>query len=884
MTNIQDKSLINEFIAESKEHLSSIEEAFITLEKTRDNPDKELINKIFRAVHTVKGSGGFFGFKNINDLAHSMETLLSLLREGVVSLSREHIDVLLQGVDSLNTMLDDVDHCNEFSIEGILEKLKNLLTQQVPKETLKEINAGIPLKDKNGKALDFILSEFSLRNILEHNQYLYLLRYDLKKVEKEKGLNPVKLVKHLIELGEIIDGKLTLPDTSSIREKLPEGELTYLVLYSTVLEPSLIPEAAHLSEENVIPVSPDSLLKADPPETEKYASSVNEGSEKNTLPAQEKTGVQDSLAPKEEGNGADKHESVRIRVDILDKLMMLAGELVLVRNQQLMHAKTDDGASKSITQRLDIVTSELQETIMQTRMQPVGNIFGKFSRIVRDIGLKLGKKIEIEMSGNDVEVDKTILEALTDPLTHLIRNSCDHGIEVPEARKASGKNETGHVQLKAYHEGGQMVIEIRDDGKGIDPQVIRSKVIEKKLKTEEELSRMGEKEILFLIFLPGFSTVTNVTEFSGRGVGMDVVKNGIEKLGGTIEINSHTKMGTEIILRLPLTLAIIPSLIVKTGDYRYAIPQINLEELVCLYDEDVFAKIECAGTREVFRLRNSLLPMLRLDEVLKRSNMFNDEVKAEITEINREKRDRLQQKFEESRTQNSSFELSITFAVLKVGAARFGLIIDKVIGTEEIVVKPMHSAVKDLTIYSGATVLGDGNVALILDALGIARHAGIEFEKEDGTVETQIREKSGTEEKEALLLFKNGDNEQFAAPLSSIKRIEKVSSEQLERVGDIEFVTIDQVSTRILHLEEFLPVSPGFGAKDFFLILPKNVHTRCGIRISRLIDVGSYSLQLNREGFDEKGLKGSSLIKNQLTLVLDMEKILEKAEERWHSR
>lgn len=883
MTNIQDKSLIDEFIAESKEHLSSIEEAFIILEKTKDNPDKELINKIFRAVHTVKGSGGFFGFKNINDLAHSMETLLSLLREGEVSLSREHIDVLLEGVDNLNTMLDDVNHCNEFPIEAILEKLKTLLSRQVSKETLKEINAGIPLKDTKGNTLDFTLSEFTCRKILEHNQYLYLLKYDLKKVEKEKGLNPVKLVKNLTELGEIIDGKVTLPEASNIRKKLPEGELTYHVLYSTVLEPSLIKEAAHLNEENIIPVSRENLPQNAPSKTEKPPS-PGEGSEKNTLPAQEKGGAQDPLAPKEEGNGADKHESVRIRVDILDKLMMLAGELVLVRNQQLMHAKTDEGASKSITQRLDIVTSELQETIMQTRMQPVGNIFGKFSRIVRDIGLKLGKKIEIEMSGNDVEVDKTILEALTDPLTHLIRNSCDHGIEVPEVRKAIGKNETGHIQLKAYHEGGQMVIEIRDDGKGIDTQVIRSKVIEKKLKTEEELSRMGEKELLFLIFLPGFSTVTNVTEFSGRGVGMDVVKNGIEKLGGTIEINSRIKMGTEIILRLPLTLAIIPSLIVKTGDYRYAIPQINLEELVCLYDEDVFDKIECAGTREVYRLRNTLLPMLRFDEVLKRPNMFNDEVKAEITEIYREKREFLKKQFLEARKQKTSIELSITFAVLKVGAARFGLIIDKVIGTEEIVVKPMHSAVKDLTIYSGATVLGDGNVALILDALGIARHAGIEFEKEEGAVEGQIKEKSGAEEKEALLLFKNGDHEQFAASLSSIKRIEKVSSDQLERVGNIEFITIDQMSTRILHLEEFLPVSPGSGSKEFFLILPKNVQTHCGIRISKLIDVGSFLLNLNREGFDEKGLKGSSLIKNQLTLVLDMEKILEKAEERWHAR
>jgi two-component system chemotaxis sensor kinase CheA len=752
VSDIGDQELVDEFIIESREGLESIEDDFLILEKTKDAPDPDLVNKIFRAIHSIKGSSGFLGLTKINNLSHTMENLIAKIRDGEILAESKYVDVLLQGVDLLNVMLDDIGNIEAIDISEVIVKIEKTL-------------AGI---------------------------------------SSETIENPEDLLNE--------DALWNMPGDDE--EKVSEQE--------------------------------SSREKQDSPLPKK-----KEKKEENKSPSQKTT-------PKKETSAKKVQETIRINVDLLDRLMRMAGELVLVRNQQLLHVDRADAMSRSISQKLDVITTEIQEGIMKTRMQPIGNIFGKFPRVIRDMGKKLGKKIEIETSGNDVDLDKTILESLADPLTHLIRNSCDHGIEVPEDRVKAGKPEGSTIFLQAYHEGGQINIKIVDDGKGINIEAVKEKVLEKGLKTEEEIAAMSDKELANLITLPGLSTAQKVTDVSGRGVGMDVVCSSIEKLGGSLEIATEKGKGTTIVLKLPLTLAIIPSLLVRVGSERFAIPQVSLEELVCLYDEDVHAKLEVADRQEIYRLRDRLLPLVRLQEILEHREPFSEEDKMALI--------RKHQEFDEDQKQKRK---SLVFAVLKLGNDRFGLIVDEVLGSEEIVVKPMHPALKALHCYSGATVLGDGKVALILDVEGISAFANISYHR--------LREEAAKKQKEegelrSVLLFKNGQEEQFALPLTDIKRIEHVSRSRFEKAGPHLFVNVDDRPTRVVKLDEHIPVSPCQENEEMYLILPKGERS-FGVLASSLLDIEGLRGQLDRESFAAEGLSGSILLEDQMTLFVDINKV-----------
>jgi two-component system chemotaxis sensor kinase CheA len=580
---------------------------------------------------------------------------------------------------------------------------------------------------------------------------------------------------------------------------------------------------------------------------------------------------------------SNKHEDfLRIRVDILDRLMMLAGELVLVRNQQLMHLDQADAMFRSITQSLDSVTTELQETIMRTRMQPIGTVFSRFSRMVRELARKLGKQIDFASEGDEVELDKNILEAIGDPLTHLIRNACDHGIETPDDRVANGKPKAGKVTLCAYHESGQIHVDIKDNGKGLNREVIHRKVLEKRLKTEDELSRMSDQDVINLVFLPGFSTAAVVTDVSGRGVGMDVVKTGVEKFGGSVSLSSIEGEGSTVKLRLPLTLAIIPSLIVQSGEERFAIPQVNLEELVCLYDKDAFTRIECAGAREVFRLRDTLLPMVRLRDALAREKMFDEDTLSEVTEENSEARKEMAIKYKEAEESGHSVHYSLNFAVLRSGNLRFGLIIDHIHGSEEIVVKPMHRAVKSITLYSGATVLGDGKVAMILDATGLARHYNV---RDVGGGKDGKKQQAATEdgaELRSLLLFSNGGNEQFGVSMQDVKRVEAIETAAIEKVGSQEYITLDGISTRVVRLEDGIQVQSSVQPENMFFLIPQNARKPYGLLVEKLIDSGHYEVKLNKESYQAEGVEGTALIKKKMTVLVNLEQLMHLVDGMWY--
>lgn len=446
--------------------------------------------------------------------------------------------------------------------------------------------------------------------------------------------------------------------------------------------------------------------------------------------------------------------NIRVDVGLLDKLMTLMGELVLARNQILQYSDShEDSGFLGAVQRLNLLTSELQASVMKTRMQPIGNVLNKFPRVVRDLALACGKKVRFEMDGQETELDKTLIEAIRDPLTHMVRNAVDHGIESPTVRQSRGKPEEGRLRMVAFHEGGKVVIEITDDGGGIDVARVRDKALQAKVVSPDVVARMSQQEVLRLILLPGFSTAERVTQFSGRGVGMDVVRTNIEKIGGTVDIESTLGQGTTIRTKIPLTLAIIPALIVVSGGERYAIPQVSLLELVRLDPEQALRGVERMHGAPVYRLRGELLPLVFLDEQL--------EIEALRT---------------------SAHDLNIV--VLQADDRPFGLVVDSIRDTEEIVVKPLQSQIKGISVFAGAAIMGDGRVALVLDVLGLAQRARVISGARTHTLGEDEHAPPPVEvATKPLLLFSPSAGGQMAIPLSQVARLEEFPRATIENLG-----------------------------------------------------------------------------------------------------
>jgi len=451
--------------------------------------------------------------------------------------------------------------------------------------------------------------------------------------------------------------------------------------------------------------------------------------------------------------------SIRVDVGLLDKVMNLVGELVLARNQVLQFSsRMKDASFLAASQRLNLITTELQEGVMKTRMQPIGNIWGQFPRTVRDVAMVCGKEINIEMEGKETELDKTIIEAIKDPLTHLVRNSVDHGVELPEVRVKAGKERAGRLILRAFHEGGQVNIEISDDGAGLNAERIRKKAVERSLITSEQAARMADREIFNLIFLPGFSTAEKVTNVSGRGVGMDVVKTNVEKIGGTVDVQSTLGRGTTVRVKIPLTLAIIPALVVTCGGDRYAIPQVSLLELVRIKADDVAKGIELVHGAPVYRLRGRLLPLVYLSRAL---NLPADSRPA------------------------TEKDGAVNIVVVQADERQFGLVVDQINDTEEIVVKPLRKQLKMLKTFAGSSIMGDGKVALILDVLGLAQRASVVTEgRARVPAEKAVESAAATEgEKQTFLLFAGPGDSRMAIPLGSLERLEEFPVAKVEMSG-----------------------------------------------------------------------------------------------------
>jgi two-component system, chemotaxis family, sensor kinase CheA len=555
-------------------------------------------------------------------------------------------------------------------------------------------------------------------------------------------------------------------------------------------------------------------------------------------------------------------ESIRVGVHVLDVLMTLVGELVLARNQLLQIANSAEDANlQAVSQRMNLIATELQGEVMKTRLQPIGNIWNQFPRTVRDLALGCGKDVNIEMEGKETELDKTILEAIKDPLTHLVRNSVDHGIELPAVRVKAGKNRAGRLILRAFHEGGQVNIEITDDGAGLNVERIRQKGVERGMVTAEYAAHMTEREIFKLIFLPGFSTAEKVTRVSGRGVGMDVVKTNVERIGGSVDVQSAAGQGTTVRVKIPLTLAIIPALVVTSGGDRYAIPQVSLLELVRIEADEVATSIESVHGAPVYRLRGRLLPLVYLNRELKLAENAD------------------------SVTRNSG---AVNIVVLQADERQFGLVVDHVNDTEEIVVKPLRKQLKTVKTFAGSSIMGDGKVALILDVLGLAQRASVVTETHDRALAERTTEATGMAgEKQTFLLFAGPGDSRMAIPLSTLARLEEFPVAQVEMSGS-EWVT--QYRGQILPLIRLnlvlgerrvrpraTPAPPAPDSPPIQVLVLNREGRSFGLVVERILDIVEDRADI-RSAATRSSVLYSVVIGDRVTELLDVPAILRRAD------
>ena len=971
---IQDDETLQMYLEESLEHLEDIENDLLAIEEAGADIDDELVNKVYRAAHSIKGGAGFMGLTNIKDLTHEMENILGKIRSREMVPTSDVINVLLSASDTLKSLMDNVLHSNDEDISEQIAQLKAVLAGQAG--TAAEQSPSTPASSPStapdsqdscpapegtvalilpGGRCGLYIEPEDVLPLMEEGKCVYLVEMlpeeDLK--AKDKTLKAV--IEEMDQTGVILGCNFELPPLDKIeKDWTPEGTDQLLFLFATILKPGDINVLFEIDADRIFQLTDElelRTLEGEPvsPPADVTATQANEETpavEEDPSPADsDATVVEETKTDKAAGqtekqastasaNAEPPHKSVpgsrpreakssqpskfghetslRVHVSLLDQLMTLAGELVLSRNQLLQSmASGDQRGSEIAGQRIDLITSELQEAIMLTRMQSIGNVFNKFPRVVRDLARSLGKKVELILEGKEVELDKTIIEAIGDPLTHLVRNAVDHGIEPPDVRQRAGKSPVGQIYLKAYHEAGQVNIEISDDGQGIDGHKLAAKALEKGLVTEEQVKMMSEREKINLIFLPGFSTAEKVTDVSGRGVGMDVVKTNLDKLGGLIDIDSEVGKGSVIRIKLPLTLAIIPCQIVLTGGERYAIPQVNLEELLRIPADQIQARIERVGDAEVVRLRGNLLPLIKLSEVIGIEPTYVDpETGLRKADRRKSLADRRCQKSPGPGPEMAADDYSCTadqaeietenrqggerryraasalnIVVVSTGAMKYGLVVDELHDSEEIVVKPLGRDLKKCKGYAGATIMGDGRVALILDVANLAQMAGLtSVENSVRAAEIAKAEKEAIKakkDKQSLLIFRSSEEEQFAAPLSLVERIEKIKYTDIEDVGGKRVIKYRGGSLPLFSIDEVAMVKPLADQENLLVIVFVVAGREIGLLAIGPVDAMEVTINIDGQTLRQTGIMGSAIINNQTTLLIDIFEIVKALNPEW---
>lgn len=750
--------LIAEFITETNEGLQQLDTDLLRLEQ---NPnDKDLISRIFRLMHTIKGTCGFLGLPRLEKVAHHAENVMGRFRDGDLQVTPAYVSLILESLDRVRTLMG---HIEAHSVEP----------EGNDADLIEKLDAVYEGRDGGG--------------------------------------------------GGDTASPAPAPVAATPAAEPEADEHGFIPVRAASAAPVAAPTPAPAPVETPKPAAPAAVAVA-------------------------KTDT--AAAGGEDKESALANQSLRVNVGVLENLMTMVSELVLTRNQllQIMRVQRDTGFSTPL-QRLNHVVSDLQEGVMKTRMQPIGNAWAKLPRIIRDLSIELGKKVDLVMEGQDTELDRQVLDMIKDPLTHMVRNSADHGIEMPADRLKAGKPEMGTVNLRAFHEGGHIIIQIADDGKGLNTERIKQKAIEKGLATPEQIATMSNLQIQQFIFGAGFSTAEKVTAVSGRGVGMDVVRTNIEKIGGSIELNSVEGKGSTFSIKIPLTLAIVSALIVESGKERFAIPQLSVRELV-LVSQKSENRIEMINGTPVYRLRNKLLPLVALSNLLKLENI--------------------------DQTDPSRFDHKYII-VTQVGGYSFGIVVDKVFDTEEIVVKPVARIIKHIELFSGNTILGDGSVIMILDPNGIAKASGDVVSSNNENATGLSESMSDSRRKTSLLLFRAGDEAPKAVPLSLVSRLENIDLKDVENANGQMIV---QYRGSLMPLLPFSPAVKTANESSKPLLVFTDRDKSVGIIVDEIIDIQEELIHMEVEG-NVPGIMGSAIVAGKATEIIDVTYFLQTAYRDW---
>lgn len=778
--------LLSEFLTETSESLSVLDVELVKLEQ---NPEPAILQNIFRLVHTIKGTCGFLGLPRLEHVAHASENVLGKFRDGELEVTPDAVTLILQAIDRIKLILGHLEQneCEpEGSDEDLIEKL-NAMAEGRYQPAGAAPAAAAPVQDTPFPVAADLLAEVEAAYAAG------------KKAASETDILTEMAKERAKEAAKEAAQQATAPAPAPE----PEPEVKASVPAPTAAPPAVIKDAA-------------------PP----AAGAAGEAKE-----------------------SAVAAQTIRVNVELLENLMTLVSELVLTRNQLLQMVRgRDDSEFTAPLQRLSHITTDLQEGVMKTRMQPIGNAWAKLPRIVRDLSVEMGKKIDLQMLGAETELDRQVLELIKDPLTHMVRNSADHGLEGPEERKKAGKPEVGKVVLNAFHEGGHIIIEISDDGRGLNLDKIKQKAIASGIATESELEALTPQQIYQFIFKAGFSTAEKVTSVSGRGVGMDVVRTNIEKIGGTVELKSWPGKGSTFVIKIPLTLAIVSALIVECASERFAIPQISVLELVRTTANSEHG-IEMINSAPVLRLRDRLLPLVSLKRLLR----LNDEQGVQDTFI----------------------------VVTQVGTYTFGIIVDRVFDTEEIVVKPVAPILRHISMFSGNTILGDGSVIMILDPNGIAGATGESGLLGGGqtTEQTVVRDVHG-DSKTSLLVFRAGGDDLKAVPLALVARLEEIE------VKDVEY---SHGKPMVQYRGHLMPLVAIDGSTQFrdegrqpVLVFSDREHTM-GLVVDEIVDIVEDRLKVELSA-DNPGVIGTAVIAGKATTIVDAGYYLPQAFGDWFGR
>lgn len=814
--------IVQDFLMETAENLVQLDVDLVALEQDHNNTD--LLGSIFRTIHTIKGTCGFIGLPRLEKVAHHGENVLDKFRNGDLDVTPDAITAILHCIDTIKEIMNYLE-ANGEEPEGD------------DTEVLNELNRF--MADEAGEA---------------------------EEASEPDSKEPAEKVDEPCQDSEDSGQE---EEASSSPEEDPFGFTPTPAPGAVFNEGAETAEAPQDSEETKI--------EAEPKETKAEVVPAKKEAPKNKPAKPEKSS---SLAT----------QNIRVNVELLENLVTSVSELVLARNQLLQIARdSENDEFKVPLQRLNHITSELQEGLMQTRMQPVGAAWSQLPRIVRDLSQDLKKEIDLEMLGADTELDRQVIEVIKDPLMHMVRNSADHGLECPQERLDSGKGRKGQIILKAYHAGGHVVIEISDNGRGLNKERIEEKIITNGLATPEQLEAFSDTQIYNYIFAAGFSTAAAITNVSGRGVGMDVVKSNIEKIGGSVEVTSTPGEGSLFTVKIPLTLAIVSALIIRSGAQRFAIPQVSITELVQASEESEHT-VEYVNSHPVLRLRSQLLPLVTLSDVLgisepkkpqpviehKKVEAVNEQEDEEVQELVEIKEEKKGIDFGSSLENIGDDQFII---VAQVGSGQFGIIVDEVYDTEEIVVKPVSPLLRSAKLFAGNTILGDGSVVMILDPKSISDKVGEMHAGANELLQNEKKIDSPDERRMRFLLFKAGDEAPKAVPLALIVRLEEINADDIETSNGAHVLQYRDRLMPLTSVQGFLEFEPG--AQKSVLVFQQG-HEYIGLVVDEIIDVIEDKLDI-KMNTSTGGSYGSMVIAEHTTDLLDIDYFIQQICPNWHS-